>query len=217
MTFTLSRRLLTIAEVIAVVAIFAGWFIYCSVMAVMAGFPVPRFEDGGLVLLVAFEACTFSVAALILYLRGWKLRDFNLRASWSGCLVGSLLYGASVLACFAIWDLFRSAASAQAFLVEMSGAARVSLPVALLVSAVNGAFEEFFLTGYLLKALEGTGASMAIGTSGLIRLLYHLYQGPLGACSALAFGLIIALFYWRYRQLWPAVVAHFLADLIAFA
>jgi membrane protease YdiL (CAAX protease family) len=30
-----------------------------------------------------------------------------------------------------------------------------------------------------------------------------------------AFGLIFALAYWRWRQLWPLIVAHSLSDLLA--
>ena len=50
-----------------------------------------------------------------------------------------------------------------------------------------------------------------------IRMPYHVYQGPLGTLSILAFGLIIGTYYWRTRALGAVVVTHILADLIALA
>jgi membrane protease YdiL (CAAX protease family) len=45
--------------------------------------------------------------------------------------------------------------------------------------------------------------------------MYHLYQGPLGAILVLGFGVVVSLFYWRFRQVWPVMVAHMLADAAA--
>jgi len=91
----------------------------------------------------------------------------------------------------------------------------VTPAVVLLVSVVNGTFEEFFLTGYLLKVLRPAGASAALGVSALIRMTYHLYQGPLGALTVMAFGLLLTAFYWRYRLLWPVISAHIITDFVA--
>jgi membrane protease YdiL (CAAX protease family) len=46
---------------------------------------------------------------------------------------------------------------------------------------------------------------------------YHVYQGPLGTLSILAFGLIIGTYYWRTRALGAVAITHILADLIALA
>lgn len=42
-----------------------------------------------------------------------------------------------------------------------------------------------FWLGYLVRGFAAVGASFAIGLSLLVRVLYHLYQGPLGAVSVL--------------------------------
>ena len=39
----------------------------------------------------------------------------------------------------------------------------------------------------------------------------------MGAISVLGFGLILSLYYVRTQRLWPIIVAHILADLLAFA
>ena len=47
-------------------------------------------------------------------------------------------------------------------------------------------------------------------------MLYHLYQGPLGAVWVLGFGLVMSLYYVRTRKLFPVVIAHVLADIVPF-
>ncbi len=92
--------------------------------------------------------------------------------------------------------------------------AGVSLASTVLFAMVNGTFEEIFLLGVLARGLRGYGLSVAIGVSLLVRVLYHLYQGPLGAVSVLAVGLTFTLFYLRGEQLWPPVLAHILLDIV---
>ncbi len=100
---------------------------------------------------------------------------------------------------------------------QMATQSRITLPAAAIASLVNGAYEEVFLCGYLLRAVEALGASIAICLSTLVRLLYHLYQGPYGALGVVGFGLLASIYFWRTRQLWPIVCAHALADLVGFA
>jgi len=49
----------------------------------------------------------------------------------------------------------------------------------------------------------------------VVRLLYHLYQGPIGVLTAVPMGLLYGYLYSRTRQLWPLIVAHSLLELIA--
>lgn len=205
------------SEIVLTIALFAGWFIVQSTAAVLADFPTPVFSDAGLLNITIFEIISLALAGAVLYVRGWRLRDFNLRPSWTGILVGLLLFGATLIFHVGIWDLFKVDAPEKTFLAEMAVAVSVGLPIALLSSVVNGFYEELFLTGYLLKALQGAGAGVALGVSALVRLSYHLYQGPLGSVSVLVFGLVLTLYYWRYRQLWPVVFAHIFADFAALA
>ena len=72
--------------------------------------------------------------------------------------------------------------------------------------------------GERLSRLQWVAVAVAaVGVSLLVRVLYHLYQGPMGAISVLGFGLILSLYYVRTQRLWPIVVAHILADVLAFA
>jgi len=87
----------------------------------------------------------------------------------------------------------------------------------LAMSVVNGLYEEVFLLGYLQSALERFGLAFAVGASLLVRVAYHTYQGPAGAVSVLAFGLILSAYFARRRSLWPVVSAHMFADIGGFA
>jgi membrane protease YdiL (CAAX protease family) len=203
-------------EAIAIVAICFGWFIWLSVAAVFSGFPTGgTFNDGSLLELILYE-CAFGAAALILLkLRGYALSELLPAPSRAGCIAGILLCVVATLAA--------SMVGAQAAVLAGYGSQPIdamvaqshpSLWVVIALSAVNGLYEEIFLLGYLVRGFRSHGAALALGISLLVRLLYHLYQGPIGAVSVLVFGALVSLFYWRTQALWPVVVAHALADIV---
>lgn len=212
-----TRNSISVHEVLLIIAIFAGWFMFSSVRAVFAGFPEPRLSDNQALGLALFEVIAFAVAVAVLWARGWRLKDFSFRISWWRSFVGVLLFGVTLLVHLAAWELVGPRTGASDFLMQFARAISLTLPVAILVSVVNGAFEEFFLTRYLIETLAKLGAAIALGVSALVRVMCHLYQGPLGALSILGFGLVLTVFYWRYRELWPAMFAHMVADFVAFA
>ena len=76
---TYIRGLSRAAEIVIVVAMFAGWFIYSSVQAVLVGFPVPTFDDAGLLSLVILETFMFALAWGFLRVRGWRIGQFDIR------------------------------------------------------------------------------------------------------------------------------------------
>jgi membrane protease YdiL (CAAX protease family) len=84
----------------------------------------------------------------------------------------------------------------------------------VLFIVVNSFFEEMIVTGYMVTALSREGAALAITTSTLLRFLYHLYQGPLASISILPLGLLFGAVFWRWRNLWPLIVAHTVANLV---
>jgi len=92
---------------------------------------------------------------------------------------------------------------------------RVSMQLVFLASTVNGIFEELFVAGYIITVLRDTrGTWTAINVSTVVRLLYHLYQGPIGVITIVPMGLLYGFVYARTRQLWPLIFAHILIDII---
>jgi membrane protease YdiL (CAAX protease family) len=80
---------------------------------------------------------------------------------------------------------------------------------------INPIFEELIVVGYLIPVLEKMkNLTFAINVSVMIRLLYHLYQGPVGVVSIVPMGLLFAYWYAYKRNLWPLLIAHFIEDLL---
>lgn len=185
-----TRTTTTPAEAAWIVILCFGWFILASSQSVAAGFQSGDFSDSAMLPTLAMEVLCASIA------------------------LGIGLYGVSLYASWLAVMPFVSGSPQP--IDELMARASISLPTIVLFALINGAYEEIFLLGFLLRGLRGHGLSVALGISLLVRVLYHLYQGPLGAVSVLAFGLVLSLYYIRSGALFPAVFAHVLADILPF-
>lgn len=200
------------------VAISFGWFIVQSVLAVADGFPTSgTFSDASLGSLLVLEIVLGASALLFLRARGHDLAALLPSPNWRGLIEGAVLCVLAILASNIVEALFPSQSDAVQPIAQIVANGKPSIAVALAVSMFNGLYEETFLIGYLMRGFAEAGASFALGLSVLVRLLYHLYQGPLGAVSVVVCGLVFGAAYWRTRRLWPVVVAHALIDVIAFS
>lgn len=197
-------------------AICFGWAILSSIQSVAAGFQSGSFTDSSLLSLVGMEIMLGATAFLVLYARGYSLPSLYPKPTLAGAGLGIGLYIASVVASGIAVAPFSLGQPTQPIDVLVSSAS-VSPPALVAAALVNGAYEEVFLLGFLLRGLRGYGLSVALGASLLVRVLYHLYQGPLGAVSVLAFGLVISIYYVKTNALFPVVFSHVLADIIPFA
>jgi uncharacterized protein len=89
----------------------------------------------------------------------------------------------------------------------------ISLINIMAVSIINPCFEEILVVGYVITTLRQVkGETYAVNISVAIRLLYHLYQGPLAVMSIVPLGLIFAYWYARKENLWSVIMAHALFD-----
>lgn len=202
------------AEAVTVSAICFGLFIVLSVQAVLAGFPVARFSDAGNGWSIGLELVLTFTAMLYLHARGFDVPSLYPAPSLAGTLVGLATFAAAWLIGLLLVSPWYSAAQPQVteFSYRASSMAWV-IPFAM----VNGALEEVFLLGVLVRGLRGYGLSIAVGLPLLVRVSYHLYQGPIGVMWVLVFGLTFTLAYIRSGQLWPPVLAHVLWDIVPFA
>ena len=208
----MTRTNLSIHEAAVVSAICFGLFIVWSTQAVLSGFPEARFSDSGDAWMVLVEAVLAASALLYLRARNFDVWSLYPQPDLRGTLFGLGLFVAAWLAGIIATAPFMSPGEPpQVTEFSFSG---VSIASTVLFAMVNGAFEEVFLLGVLVRGLRAYGLSIAIGFPLLVRLLYHLYQGPLGAVWVLAFGLTFTLFYIRSSRLWPAVFAHTLWDIV---
>jgi membrane protease YdiL (CAAX protease family) len=217
------RRLPAGVEFLVVVTWAFGLPIFASIMAL--GTPADStgsvFTNAELLATVIFEVIQLGFLTWFLRIRGWTLEKFGLSFSWRGTAVGVVLLaityglalGAQYIAQF-IFNYDLEAAAARAPKVDPD----LSMQLVFLVSVVNGIFEELFVAGYIITSLIARrGMWMAINVSVVVRLLYHLYQGPIGIMTVVPMGLLYGYAYVRTRQLWPLMVAHVLLDVVGLA
>ena len=204
----------TPTETALVVLICFGYFILFSIQAVLTGFPVPPLSDSSLLGTIILEGMLGTAALCFLYARAYPITELVPTPTGVGLLVGVALYAVAFLIDSLLRLAFGAAHPATQAINQMVAEASASLPVIIFVSVLNGFYEETFLIGYLFRATESLGGAFALTVTSLVRISYHLYQGPLGVLSVLGFGAVLGLYYWRTRKLWPTVVAHILGDLV---
>jgi CAAX protease family protein len=196
-----------------------GYFIVVSVLAAVwrRAHTVPL-SDAQLIALIVYELVLLAPLVGFLWLRGWSVARLGLRLSPTETLTGFALAGAAYLAYALAFVLIALAwpQAAQAMHATSFASGGISLATVIAVAVVNPVFEEVFVCGYVIAALEKPGDPwVGIHVSVAIRLLYHLYQGPVAAVGVVPFGLILALWYARTGRLWPAIVAHGVTDFAA--
>lgn len=166
---------------------------------------------------LAYEIAVGVVLALFLRIRGWTWKRLGLEPQWRDPLWALALlfvtytaYYVLSLAVVSVWPGFYQLA-VNTHLV----AAHIGWPILTAISIVNPVFEEVLLCGYVVAALKDkAGAGVAINVSAGIRLLCHLYQGPVGVMSLVPEGLVFATWFARTGRLWPLILAHALQDLL---
>jgi uncharacterized protein len=164
----------------------------------------------------AIEASLLAIVALILRSRGWTMERIGLDFSAGAASAGLLLFFAYItlywITGLAVLSLAPAAAKQHAF--QFAIRAQPAAMLAFIV--INSFYEEIVVAGYVVTALSKQGAALAITASTLLRFSYHLYQGPLASISILPLGLLFGAVYWRWRNLWPLIVAHTINNIISF-
>lgn len=171
------------------------------------------FDDRRALFIIGIEVVCGTLAALILRARGWTFASLGLRFSMPQTIAGMLLLIGANLAIAGFYELMQSLTGsdpATATTVQ----AHVSLPVLIALTLINPLYDELLSVAYVVRATEGAGPAFAITLSAVIRFVCHLDQGPIIAVTILPLGLIFAAVYWRWRLVWPLVVAHGVMDFL---
>ena len=205
------KSTLSISECSVVTVICFGLFTLWSTQAVVAGFPEAKFSDAVNWWIVCVEVVLASAALLYLRARNFDIQSLYPKPTLLGTGLGVLIFIACWLAGAVTTSMFPTADRAAVVGFSFEG---VSLSSTVALALVNGTYEEVFLLGVLVRGLRGYGLSVAIGLPLLIRVLYHLYQGPLGVVWIATFGLVLTLAYVVRQDLWPPVFAHILWDIV---
>jgi membrane protease YdiL (CAAX protease family) len=148
-------------------------------------------------------------------IRGWSLA-FGSRPSWKQTGAGMLLFIGAVLAILCsviLTNIIAPGARSPAQGVQGVAVSGLTAPFIVLFSVVNPVYEEVLGTGYFIHALQRFGMLPAVFASAIFRAFLHSYQGLDAWLIVLPLGLVFGFFYWRWRQLWPLIVAHVIFDL----
>jgi membrane protease YdiL (CAAX protease family) len=197
------------SEFVLVVALAFGLSILGSLSAALSytGKPV-TFDDAELITGIVFELITAPIVWLVLRSRGWKWTDFAVHYSRGSTILGVIL-AAGILA---VWVAFEAAFGK---VPSVTSAGLVSVTI---LSIINPLYEELLVLAFVVQALRKRfGLTTAFNVSLAIRLVYHLYQGPLAVIPIAFFGLVMTLVYVRMGRLWPCIVAHGILDFVALA
>ncbi|MFL6678212.1 MAG: CPBP family intramembrane glutamic endopeptidase [Burkholderiaceae bacterium] len=216
MTAVARRIDTTPVEALVVTGVCFGWAIWGSLWTVLAGYPdMGGFTDAGAWQTVVTELACAAIALVVLYVRRYDVATLVPEVTLRDTLLGLALMVVANWAGWLVLEPFLAGHGEQP-IERIAQATTISAPAVLAVSFVNGTFEEVFLLGFLQRGLQARGLSIALGVTLLVRVVYHLYQGPLGALSILAFGLVQGLWYAHARRLWSPVFAHIMCDIVAF-
>jgi CAAX protease family protein len=203
----------------AVLASTAGVFIAISVWQLLSKASTEHtMSNAGFVVLLGMEAAMAAVWVPWLRRRGWTLGCVTAPAAPRDFLHGTALVLLSYT--FYIGTFMAAAIVVPAFARDAAGrrfGGQVSWGFVLAVSVLNPVFEEFLYLGFVANVLRTQGSLLAVSASTVVRILVHLYQGPLALISNLPIGLLLGAYYAQTRRIWPAVVAHAIMDLLAFS
>lgn len=166
---------------------------------------VVHLNNGGIVDILIRELITLGIVLWIGRIRGWSLATFGLRPSWRWTGAGVLLFFAFLLIQSVIGLVTRTIFHAA---VDFHRVSELTIPFIILISIVNPVFEEAFETGYFFQALQRHGMWLTVLAAAAFRGFLHATMVISGFVAMFAMGLLYGFFYWRWRQLWPLIVAH---------
>jgi hypothetical protein len=166
-----------------------------------------HFDNHSLLVLLITETVILGVVYGIGQIRGWASERFRFQVSWKWTAVGVLVYGASATVAVLVHAYGRAHGIHPETHASMSTGGGLTLPFIILNSVTNPLFEELLEAGYVVSALHKLGMWPAVLAGALFRAFLHAYLGASGAMVVLATGVIFGLVYWRWRQLWPLIVA----------
>lgn len=205
------RRLSSRAELLLVNLICFGPFAARSVFELAQRKTTLVFDDARALTILAIELVCGTVAVLLLRARGWKFADLGLRVSMPQTIAGMLILIGANVSISLFYELVRAGTGSDPG-AAMAFKAQLSWPVLIALTLVNPLYDELFAVAYNLEAARESGAAFAITLSAAVRFVCHVEQGPIAAVTILPLGLIFAAIYWRWRLVWPLVVAHGVMD-----
>lgn len=168
-------------------------------------------------LILIYETIALLIIIYILKVRGWVLSDFNLKFTFRLIWIALLLMLIRNLIGNISYMIFDYVTVADKSIKEhVQYGLEANWIIISLIIVINSIYEEFLLIGYFFKRLEKYHPALIIGVSTLIRLSYHTYQGWASLFYIIPMGILFGYYYFKYKKLWPLIIAHGLMNLLVF-
>ena len=192
-------------------------FLVTWIVTLVRGGDPMALTDGRLIRTLLVEAITTSALLPYLARSGWSPRAVAgvpvLRDLLRGIGVWLLSMAAFALTMVTV-HVFAPALAESLRRPQFTGALSPLLVVAAAI--VNPLFEEFLWLGYAVPAVASRlGIRVACSISVALRVAVHVYQWSLALVAILPVAVVFTVYYARNRRLWPVLVAHVIADVIA--
>lgn len=181
--------------------------------APIQGTASPIATTGSIVIVVGLELFALAFLFWLAHIRNWPLETWGLRPTWKGTGAGVLIFGGVSLLIAGVATVINAN---HPGLVHRYSVSLVSLPVVVIFAVINGVFEEVIDSGYIIQSLQKYGMWIAVLASACFRTFLHAYHGVTALIIIFPLGLIFGFIYWKWRRLWPLIVAHILFDLVAY-
>lgn len=213
-------RLSKITEVLIVLTLGFGLFIYSSTIAFLNNSDaatLQTYNSYDFIFIVVYEIIILTIIAYYLKHRNWSIKDFNLDFTFKMIGVAILLVvlreGLGML-------INRIISTSKIFSPETINEPSISIQTNIvsivLMVIVNSIYEEVLLIGYFFKRFEKFHPAIIILVSLLVRVSYHTYQGSTNLIMIFFMGLIFGLYYVKYKKLWPLIIAHGIGNIYHF-
>lgn len=205
-----------IIEICIVLSLAFGLFIYSSTKAFLnnsKSITAQSYNSYDFIFIVIYSLIILTIVSYYLKYRGLRYTDFNLNFKISMIGVAILL----VLIRETIGRCLTFLLTAFSFKIdEPSITLDINVISIILIIVVNSVFEEFFLIGYIFKRFEKINSFVIIFISFIIRASFHTYQGLAYLPMVFIMALLFGLYYIKYKQLWPLIIAHAIGNIFHF-
>jgi membrane protease YdiL (CAAX protease family) len=219
----LIRRLPPRVEFLIVIIWAFGLPIFSSILSIGASDTQSTrefFNDTTLIGVLVMEVLQTLFLVWFLRIRGWTLQKLGLDITLRSTGIGLALLAVTLALLRGLMFLAQTLLPADMQLPQAVSPPpeNVSMSLVFLVATFTGIFEEVFVAGYVITALtpvRGIWAGINVSTG--LRLLYHLYQGPIAILSVVPIGLLFGYVFARTRLLWALIVANIGLALVSLA
>jgi membrane protease YdiL (CAAX protease family) len=215
------KRLTDFQEIILVIVIALGLFIYSSVRGLFiistgtTGTWTYLVSEYGSISILISELVSLGLIGYILSQRKWTFIDLNLTISFKVFFDAVLLIVITGLISGLVYGLVTSTIVTDPESVSsLKFVPHKNYLIWGVMLVINSIFEEFIYVGYLFKKLERHNRGLFILLSATLRIIIHLYQGLLAIIPHFIMGLIFGTYYSKYRQLTTLIIAHTLMNLL---